>query len=35
MTLAEIANEAVFVASDRASEMTGTTAKLTMGRLDD
>jgi NAD(P)-dependent dehydrogenase (short-subunit alcohol dehydrogenase family) len=35
MTLEELANTAVFVASDRASGMTGTTVNLTMGRLDD
>jgi NAD(P)-dependent dehydrogenase (short-subunit alcohol dehydrogenase family) len=35
MTLEEMANVAVFVASDRASGMTGTTVNLTMGRLDD
>jgi NAD(P)-dependent dehydrogenase (short-subunit alcohol dehydrogenase family) len=35
MTLEELANVAVFVASDRASGMTGTTVNLTMGRLDD
>jgi NAD(P)-dependent dehydrogenase (short-subunit alcohol dehydrogenase family) len=34
-TLAELANMAVFVVSDRASGMTGTTANLTMGSLDD
>ena len=34
-TLAELANVAVFVASDRASGMTGTTVNLTMGSLDD
>ena len=35
MTLAEVANAAVFVASDRASGLTGTTVNLTMGSLDD
>jgi NAD(P)-dependent dehydrogenase (short-subunit alcohol dehydrogenase family) len=35
MTLAEMANVAVFVASDKASGMTGTTVNLTMGSLDD
>jgi NAD(P)-dependent dehydrogenase (short-subunit alcohol dehydrogenase family) len=35
MTLAEMANVAVFMASDKASEMTGTTVNLTMGSLDD
>jgi NAD(P)-dependent dehydrogenase (short-subunit alcohol dehydrogenase family) len=35
MTLAEMADMAVFVASDRASGMTGTTVNLTMGCLDD
>jgi NAD(P)-dependent dehydrogenase (short-subunit alcohol dehydrogenase family) len=35
MTLAEMANMAVFIASDRASGMTGTTVNLTMGSLDD
>jgi NAD(P)-dependent dehydrogenase (short-subunit alcohol dehydrogenase family) len=35
MTLAEMANMAVFMASDKASGMTGTTVNLTMGRLDD
>ena len=35
MTLAEVANMAVFMASDRASGMTGTTVNLTMGSLDD
>jgi NAD(P)-dependent dehydrogenase (short-subunit alcohol dehydrogenase family) len=34
-TLDEIANMAVFIASDKASGMTGTTVNLTMGRLDD
>ena len=35
MTLEEMANAAVFLASDRASGMTGTTVNLTMGSLDD
>jgi len=35
MRLEEMANMAVFVASDRASGMTGTTVNLTMGSLDD
>jgi NAD(P)-dependent dehydrogenase (short-subunit alcohol dehydrogenase family) len=35
MTLTELANVAVFMASDKASGMTGTTANLTMGSLDD
>jgi len=35
MTLAEMADLAVFMASDRASGMTGTTVNLTMGSLDD
>ena len=35
MTLDEVANVAVFVASSRASGMTGTTVNLTMGSLDD
>jgi NAD(P)-dependent dehydrogenase (short-subunit alcohol dehydrogenase family) len=34
-TLAELANVAAFVASDKASGMTGTTVNLTMGSLDD
>jgi NAD(P)-dependent dehydrogenase (short-subunit alcohol dehydrogenase family) len=34
-TLAELANAAVFMASDRASGMTGTTVNLSMGSLDD
>jgi NAD(P)-dependent dehydrogenase (short-subunit alcohol dehydrogenase family) len=34
-TLAELANVAVFVASDKASGMTGTTVNLSMGSLDD
>jgi NAD(P)-dependent dehydrogenase (short-subunit alcohol dehydrogenase family) len=35
MTLEEVANTAVFMASDKASGMTGTTVNLTMGSLDD
>jgi enoyl-[acyl-carrier-protein] reductase (NADH) len=35
MTLEEMANVAVFLASDQASAMTGTTVNLTMGSLDD
>jgi len=35
MTLAEMANVAAFMASDRASGMTGTIVNLTMGSLDD
>jgi NAD(P)-dependent dehydrogenase (short-subunit alcohol dehydrogenase family) len=35
MTLEEVANVAVFMASDKASGMTGTTVNLTMGSLDD
>ena len=35
MTLEEMANTAVFMASDHASGMTGTTVNLTMGSLDD
>jgi NAD(P)-dependent dehydrogenase (short-subunit alcohol dehydrogenase family) len=35
MTLAELANVAAFMASDKASGMTGTTVNLTMGSLDD
>lgn len=35
MTLDEMANLAVFMASDKASGMTGTTVNLTMGTLDD
>ena len=35
MTLDEVANMAVFMASDRASGMTGTTVNLTMGSVDD
>jgi NAD(P)-dependent dehydrogenase (short-subunit alcohol dehydrogenase family) len=34
-TLAELANVAVFVASDQASGMTGTVVNLSMGSLDD
>jgi len=34
-TLEELANMAVFMASDKASGMTGTTVNLTMGSLDD
>ena len=34
-TLAEMANMAVFMASDQASGMTGTIVNLTMGSLDD
>jgi NAD(P)-dependent dehydrogenase (short-subunit alcohol dehydrogenase family) len=34
-TLAELASVAVFMASDQASGMTGTTVNLTMGNLDD
>ena len=34
-TLAEMANVAVFIASDQASGMTGTTVNLSMGSLDD
>ena len=34
-TLAELANVAVFVASDEASGLTGTTVNLAMGSLDD
>ena len=34
-TLAEMANVAVFLASDKASGMTGTTVNLSMGSLDD
>jgi NAD(P)-dependent dehydrogenase (short-subunit alcohol dehydrogenase family) len=34
-TLAELADVAVFMASDKASGMTGTTVNLTMGSLDD
>jgi NAD(P)-dependent dehydrogenase (short-subunit alcohol dehydrogenase family) len=35
MTLTEMADVAVFMASDKASGMTGTTVNLTMGSLDD
>jgi NAD(P)-dependent dehydrogenase (short-subunit alcohol dehydrogenase family) len=35
MTLDEVANTAAFVASDKASGLTGTTVNLTMGSLDD
>jgi NAD(P)-dependent dehydrogenase (short-subunit alcohol dehydrogenase family) len=35
MTLAEMANVAAFMASDKASGMTGTTINLTLGSLDD
>jgi NAD(P)-dependent dehydrogenase (short-subunit alcohol dehydrogenase family) len=35
MALEEMANVAVFMASDKASAMTGTTVNLTMGSLDD
>jgi NAD(P)-dependent dehydrogenase (short-subunit alcohol dehydrogenase family) len=35
MTLEELANVAVFMASDKASGMTGTTVNLTMGSIDD
>jgi NAD(P)-dependent dehydrogenase (short-subunit alcohol dehydrogenase family) len=35
MTLAEVADVAVFMASDKASGMTGSTVNLTMGSLDD
>ena len=35
MTLDEVANMAVFMASDRASGMTGTTVNLTMGGVAD
>ena len=35
MTLTEMAHVAVFMASDKASGMTGTTVNLTMGSLDD
>jgi NAD(P)-dependent dehydrogenase (short-subunit alcohol dehydrogenase family) len=35
MTLEEMANMAAFIASDKASGMTGTTVNLTMGSLDD
>ena len=35
MTLAELANLAVFLASDQASALTGTTVNLTMGGVPD
>jgi len=35
MSLDELAQMAVFIASDRASGMTGTIVNLTMGSLDD
>jgi hypothetical protein len=35
MTLEEMANVAVFVASDSASALMGTTLNLTMGSMDD
>jgi enoyl-[acyl-carrier-protein] reductase (NADH) len=35
MRLEEIAKMAVFMASDKASGMTGTTVNLSMGTLDD
>jgi enoyl-[acyl-carrier-protein] reductase (NADH) len=35
MTLPEMAAVAAFMASDKASGMTGTTVNLTMGSLDD
>ena len=35
MTLEEMANVAVFMASEKASGMTGTIVNLTMGSLDD
>jgi enoyl-[acyl-carrier-protein] reductase (NADH) len=35
MTLAETANVAVFMASDKASGMTGTNVNLSMGSVDD
>ncbi|HEY9409734.1 MAG TPA: SDR family oxidoreductase [Jiangellaceae bacterium] len=35
MTLTEMANVAAFIASDKASGMTGTTVNLTMGSVDD
>jgi NAD(P)-dependent dehydrogenase (short-subunit alcohol dehydrogenase family) len=35
MRLAEVAATAAFLASDRASGLTGTTVNLTMGSLDD
>jgi enoyl-[acyl-carrier-protein] reductase (NADH) len=34
-TLTELANMAVFMASDKASGMTGTTVNMSMGSLDD
>jgi hypothetical protein len=34
-TLAELAEVAVFMASDRASGLTGTTVNLSLGSLDD
>jgi hypothetical protein len=34
-TLADLANMAVFIASDKASGMMGTTVNLSMGSLDD
>jgi NAD(P)-dependent dehydrogenase (short-subunit alcohol dehydrogenase family) len=35
MTVREVADVAAFLASERASAMTGTTVNLTMGSLDD
>jgi enoyl-[acyl-carrier-protein] reductase (NADH) len=35
MRLEEVANAAVFAASDKASGLTGTSINLTMGSLDD
>ena len=35
MTVDEMANVAAFVASDKASGITGTTVNLTMGSMDD
>jgi hypothetical protein len=35
VTLAEMADVAVFMASEKESGMTGTTVNLTMGSLDD
>ena len=35
MTLDELADAAAFLASDRASGLTGTTVNLTLGSLDD
>jgi enoyl-[acyl-carrier-protein] reductase (NADH) len=35
MTLEEMANVAIFMASNKASGMTGTVVNLTMGSLDD